>query len=430
MIGDIGKRLRDAFRSFVSKTAISEKEIDLLIKELQRVLISSDVDVRTVADMSRTIRNRVLHGGKPLPGMTLKEHVLRVVYDELVEVLGKGTEASNISLEKPVKVVLAGVFGSGKTTTAAKLGNWFKRKGVAMDMVCLDRDRPAAFDQLKQAVAPLGLSVTRELTEGSMIVDTAGRDVLDETMMNTLRRVIEKVRPSEVLLVVPAEMGHVAGSQAEAMKELLTGVIITRMDGSAKGGGALSACAKAGVPVKFVGSGERLQDLEVFEPKSFVSRLLGWGDLKGLMEQVQDAELQLSMDDLSDLNMLTFYKQLEGLSKLGPVEKVLQMMGLTDLDPKTVGDLKTKLKKYKVIIDSMTARERQHPDILSQSRIERIARGSGCEAREVKALIKEFMTMKQMMGKLKKGKLPKGMRGMDMKKLKAMNMSGMMGGRR
>ncbi|MBR9681223.1 MAG: signal recognition particle protein Srp19 [Candidatus Altiarchaeota archaeon] len=425
MIGGIGKKLRDAVRSFVSRGTISERDIEVLLKDLQRVLISSDVDILTVSQTTKTIKKQII-GKKPAPGLTLKEHVLRVVYDELVTMLGTGGE---VVVKAPAKIILVGIYGSGKTTTASKLGFWMKKKGIAPTMVSLDRDRPAAFDQLKQASKTLGFPVTKELPKDrkiSLIVDTAGRDALDKKMLGDVKKIVKQVKPGEVFLVVPAEMGHIAGKQAEAMKELLTGVIITRMDGSAKGGGALSACAVAGVPVKFLGTGERIEDLELFEPKGFVSQLLGWGDIKGLLSKVKESEVEVTPEDLTDLNLITFYKQLEGLGKMGPVEKLLQMMGLTDLDKKTVSNLQNKLKKYKVMMDSMTIQEKVDPDTLSQSRLARIAKGSGCELREIKSMMKEFNTMKKMFKRLKKGRMPKGMKGMNMKGLQKA-MSGMKG---
>ncbi len=432
MIGGIGRRLRDAIRSFVSKGVVSGRDADILLKELQRVLISSDVDVVTVSRMTRAIREKIT-GKKITAGLTLKEHVLRAVYEELAKILGAGA-ANEVDAGKSMRIVLVGIYGSGKTTTAAKLAYWLKKKKAEPILVSLDRDRPAAFDQLKQASKPLGVPVLKDLPKEpgaqkkALIVDTAGRDALDKKMLNAVAQVVEQVKPTEVLLVVPAEMGHIAGRQAEAMKDMLTGVIITRMDGSAKGGGALSACATAGVPVKFLGTGERIQDLEIFEPMGFVSRLLGWGDIKGLLEKVKETEIEVGPEDLAPekFNLFIFYKQLEGLGKLGPVEKILQMIGLTDLDKKTVGALQNKLKKYKIIMDSMTTQEKMNPDILSQSRLGRVAKGSGCELREVKAMMKEFNMMKKMFQKFRKGRLPKGFKGMNMKKLQQA-MAGMKG---
>ena len=361
MIGNLASKLRLAIRAFAGKGHINEKELSSLIRELQRVLIASDVNVKLVSDLSKRIKERGLKE-KPLPGLTVKEHVLRVVYDELVKLIGEGTE---VSVKKDVKMVLLGLFGSGKTTTAGKLGYWLKKRGITPTLSSLDEDRPAAYDQLKQLGDKIDLKAVREIVPGPCIIDTAGRDALDKKMFKDAEAVVKKAKPHHVFLVVPAEMGHEAGKQAKAFGKLLTGVIITRMDGSAKGGGALSACAEAGVPVVFIGTGERMDDFEPFNPKRYVSRLLGWGDIEGLLEKAKEVQKDIAFDprDLTSMNMITFYKQMEALTKMGPFEKVLQMVGLTDMDKGTMKDMKTKLKKYKSIIDSMTKKERLDPDI-------------------------------------------------------------------
>ena len=418
MIGNLGSRLRDAVRSFASKGHVDAKELGVLVKELQRVLIASDVDVKLVSELSRKIKTRSMDE-KPLPGLTLKEHVLKVVYDELVALVGEGTK---IPIKKNTKIVLLGLFGSGKTTTAGKIGYWFKKRGVEPTLVGLDRDRPAAFDQLKQLGSRIDLRVSDKIVPGPLVVDTAGRDALSKKMLDDARKVVKKVSPTHVFLVVPAEMGHEAGKQAEALSDLITGVVITRMDGSAKGGGALSACASAGVPIAFIGTGERMDDFELFNSKRYMSRLLGWGDIEGLIEKAKEVQTDVGKVDLENLNMVSFYKQMEALTKMGPFEKVLQMVGLTDLDKRTMGDMKTKLRKYRFMIDSMTEAERLEPEIISRSRIDRIAAGSGTSPQDVRSLLKEFKMMKRMVKGMAHGKFKgmKGMKGMNLKALKGM----------
>lgn len=410
MIGNIASRLRSAIRSFASKGHVDEQELSELVRELQRVLIASDVDVKLVSELSKRIKERGLEE-KPLPGLTVKEHVLRVVYDELVKLVGEGEE---VPVREDMRMVLLGLYGSGKTTTAGKLGRWLRKRGVRPTLVSLDRDRPAAYEQLEQLADRLDLPASRELVSGSQVVDTAGRDALSGELLEQARSVVREAEPHEVLLVVPAEMGHEAGRQAEAFGDLLTGVVITRMDGSAKGGGALSACAQAGVPVAFLGTGERLADLEPFEPKRYISRLLGWGDIKGLLEKAKEVQEEMGTfdpSDLSSLNMVTFYKQMEALTKMGPFEKVLQMVGLTDMDKGTVKDMKGKMRRYKSIIDSMTREERLDPSLLGNSRMKRIAAGSGTELQDVRSLLKEFKNMKKMLKRLQKGGMGRRGRG-------------------
>ncbi|MBR9679506.1 MAG: signal recognition particle protein Srp19 [Candidatus Altiarchaeota archaeon] len=412
MVAGFGKRLRDAVKKFAGKGGISEKDLDELLKEMQRALIASDVDPRTVIELSKQIRMKSLDE-KPVSGTTLKEHVLKVFYDELTGIMGVGGE---IKTKPDTRIVLVGLYGSGKTTTAAKLGYFLKKKGVHSVLVSLDRDRPAALEQLTQLGESIGLKTEKEIVKGAVIIDTAGRDALDKKLLESAKKIVKKAKPDEVLLVIPAEMGHETRKQAEAFKNIITGVVITKMEGTAKAGGALSACSSAGVPVKFIGIGERVADLEQFNPARYVSRLLGWGDLQTLIEKVKETGMEVKPKDLDKLTLTTFYQQIESMTKLGPLEKVFQMVGLTDLDKKTVADSKAKLKTYKSVINSMTPAERDEPDTVTRSRIDRIAKGSGVKAEEIKELLREFKKMRKMMRNLKRGRNPAFMMGKRLKR--------------
>ncbi len=402
----IGKALKELLR----KGSIGRKEFEEFMKEVKRALLLADVDIKLVKEISRRIEERVFSEEKP-KGVTTKQWLAKVVYEELVKLLGKG---ESIRIRKPLKIMLIGLYGSGKTTTAAKLGFWLKKHGLNPTLVSLDRERPAAFDQLKQLAESIGLKASREVEGDVAVIDTAGRNALSEEMVKEIKELVKEIEPDEVLLVIPAEMGRHAKEQAEAFREIITGVVITRFDGTAKGGGALAACAVADVPVKFLGVGEKVSDLEPFEPTRFVSRLLGWGDLKTLLEKVREAEISVKPKEIfEEFNMLTFYKQLEAMAKIGPVEKILQLMGLTELKKEEVEELKRKMKVYKAIIDSMTKQERLKPEIINRSRMERIAKGSGTSIEDVRALLNEYFMAKKFLKQVKRNRR---LRSMVMKK--------------
>jgi signal recognition particle subunit SRP54 len=415
---DWGKNLSSLVRKILTKSTVDAESVEALIKGLQRILLQSDVDVQLVFELSKNIRRRCLKEEIPA-GLTLREHVMRVVYDELVKLLGK--EKSGLLGKK--KIMLVGLFGSGKTTTAAKLARYFQKQGLKPAMICADYHRPAAPEQLMQLGDKLHVPVHvskekdpyKALKEGlgkfkkydTIIIDTAGRDALDEELAEELKKMNEICQPDEVLLVIPADIGRIGGKQAEEFHKLvrITGIIVTKMDGTAKGGGALSACSATASKVKFIGTGEKLEDLEVYDPVRFVSRLLGMGDLQTLLEKAKEVELK--EEDVEKIltgrfTLQDFYEQISGVQKMGSLSSLMKMIpGLGYSIPDELLVIQEeKMKKYKYIIDSMTKEERKNADLIHSSRIKRIAKGSGTSEKDVRDLIKHYKQVKKFMKKM------------------------------
>ena len=413
-MSDLGKSLSDLVRKILTRTSVDPEDVETLVKGLQKILLQSDVDVKLVFDMSENIRRRCLKEEIPT-GLTLREHVMKVVYDELVKLLGE----KQISLLGKKRIMLLGLFGSGKTTTCGKLARYFQKQGLKPAMICCDYHRPAAPEQLKQIGdklhIPVYVSEKRDpydaLKEGlskfgkydTVIIDTAGRDALNKELAEELKKMDKICQPDEVLLVLPADIGRIGGKQAEEFNKLIgiTGIIITKMDGTAKGGGALSACSATSSKVKFIGIGEKTEDFEAYDPVRFVSRLLGMGDLQSLLEKFKDAEFK--EEDVEKImsgkfTLQDFYNQINGMQKMGPLNKVMDMIpGLGYSIPENLLQVQEeKLKKYKYIIDSMTKKERENPDIIHSSRIQRIARGSGTNQKDVRDLLKQYSQSKKI----------------------------------
>ncbi|MFH1286033.1 MAG: signal recognition particle receptor subunit alpha [Candidatus Micrarchaeota archaeon] len=419
---DLGEGLRRALAKITGAALVDEKAVKELIKELQRTLISNDVSVSLVFELSKRIEERALRE-KPLPGVTNKEHVVRVVYDELTKFLGEKYDPPI----KPHKILLLGLFGSGKTTTAAKLAHFYKGKGLRPALICCDTQRPAAFDQLQQLAEQLQIPFYGERGERDsakiastalskfkadiIILDSAGRNAFDAELADELKRLGDAFKPDEKLLVISADIGQVAQKQAEQFNSALglTGVIATKMDGSGKGGGALSAVAASGTKVAFIGSGEKPEDFAVFDARKFVGRLLGFPDLEALLEKVKkiSEEQELSKNVLEEkFTIKTFFEQLKAAKKLGPLKDVFGMLGIASMPKELMVQSEEKLKKFEVIINSMTKQERDDVQLLkkNRSRIERIARGSGTTPEDVRELLKQFEQVESMLSNFKKNR--------------------------
>lgn len=429
---DLGKNLSNLVAKILSRTTVDKEAVEALIKGLQKLLLQADVDVKLVFDLSENIRRKCFKEKIP-PGITLREHVMKVIYDELVKLLGE--ERAELLGKK--KIMLVGLFGSGKTTTAGKLAKYFQKQGLKPAMIGCDYHRPAAPTQLEQLGDKLHVPVYiskekdpyKALKEGLgkfkkydvIIVDTAGRDALDKELSEELKKMNNICKPDEVLLVIPADIGKTGGKQAEEFNKLvgITGVIVTKMDGTAKGGGALSACSATDAKVKFTGSGEKLENLEIYDPVRYVSRLLGMGDLQTLLEKVKESELK--EEDVQKVlsgkfTLQEFYEQISGVQKMGSLSNLMDMIpGLSYSIPEELLVVQEeKLKKYKYIIDSMTKEEKENADLIRSSRIKRIAKGSGTTQKDVRDLIKHYKQTKKMIRKVG------GMKGMKrgmMKKL-------------
>lgn len=410
-----GEKLSGLIRKILGKPLVDKKTVEESLKELKRILILADVDLKLVNELIENVRKRVLKEKAPA-GLTLREHLIKTIYDELVKLLGKEFEEV-----KGKKIMLIGLFGSGKTTTVGKLGYYFKKKGKRVVLIGLDYHRPAAPDQLKQIAEQIQVKyfidkesrdpykIAKEALEkfskyDVLIFDTAGRNALDKELADELKKLGEIIKPDEVLLVIPADIGKVAREQTEEFNKLvgITGIIVTKMDGSAKGGGALAACTVSGAKVKFIGVGEKMKDLEVYDPKRYVSRLLGFGDLQTLLEKAKEADIKKEKVEKivkGEFSLQDFMEQIESLSKMGPLTKIVSLIpGLGGSLPKDVLEMQEeKMKKWKVIIQSMTPQERENPEIINESRIRRIARGSGTSEEEVRELLSQYKKMKKLL---------------------------------
>ncbi len=425
MLGDLSSKLRLAVEK-LNRSSADKEAVEELVKDIQRGLISGDVDVSLVYELSESVRRRSFETLPP--GLSRREHVVKVVYEELTKILG--SEKVPVSLGAK-KVLLVGLFGSGKTTTAAKLARYYKNKGLTVSLVCCDTVRPAAFEQLQQLAKSVDVpffgkkneknaqkvlkDVLGTIKSDVVIVDSSGRNALDKELMDEIKGINDVLgkhdsKQYEKILVVPADIGQAAAEQAQAFNQIgITDVIVTKLDATAKGGGAITACYETGAKVKFITVGEKPNDLEEYDPKRFVSRLLGFPDLETLLEKARTALDESSAAKVisGEFTIEEFYEQIEGMRNMGSFSKILDMMGAGKLAGKVPNmDIQQeKMKKWKYAIQSMTAEEKQNPDIINSSRIRRIAAGSGLTEHEVRELISNYTKVKKMIKKMSPSKL-------------------------
>jgi len=418
---DLGASIRKALNKITGKV-IDEAAVKSLVKDLQRALLLGDVNVQLVYDLSKRIEKRSL-SEKPDPGVSMNEHVLKIVYNELISLMGTGKK---IEL-RPQKIMVCGLFGSGKTTQIGKIAKYLKVRGLGVGSICADVTRPAAFEQLQQLSEVVGCDFygskiekkaenivsdgLKKLKNEVIIADTSGRSALDEELIEELKRVEKAFKPDERILIISADIGQIAKKQAEEFDKAvgLTGIVVTKMDGSAKGGGALSAVAASGAKIMFLGTGEKIADIEEFNPEKFVGELLGVPDFEALMKKIREAapEMEKEMKGIpEEFDLETFYKQMKSAKKMGPLKGILGNLGLSDVPKEILEESEKKLDIYEAIISSMTKDERKNPEIIkkSQLRIERIAKGSGTEPGSVKKFLAEFFKMKKVYEKLRKSK--------------------------
>ncbi|MEM4348436.1 MAG: signal recognition particle receptor subunit alpha [Candidatus Anstonellaceae archaeon] len=427
--------MRQALARFTGAPVADEKAVKALCRELQRILISSDVNVKLVFELTKKIESRSLDSKLP-PGLSLREHVVKVLYEELVGMLGESF-TPKIS---PHKILLLGLYGSGKTTTAGKIAHFYKTRGLSVAVVCCDTDRPAAYEQLKQVASQAGarfIGIPNEKDvqkilqqtmptwkEDIIIIDSAGRSAFEPDLVEQLKQIAQIAQPEEKFLVVSADIGQVAGKQAAQFHQAvgLSGVVITKMDGSGKGGGALSAVAASGAKVAFIGTGEKIDAIEPFDAQKFVGRLLGFPDIKTLLEKIKKIaeEEKLAETEPDKLTLEVFYQQLRAAKKLGPLSSVFSMLGASDMPAELLQASQDKLKKFEAIISSMTPQERQDASLLrkQKSRIERIAKGSGTTEQDVRQLLDHFEKVSSLFNQFKKNR---GLRKKMEKMLKGMN---------
>ncbi len=437
-MAEILSGLRNAIKKFISSTTPYERAVEEFIRDLQRTLIKSDVNVRIVFELSKRIRNKALKE-KPPPGVSRRDWFIKIVYEELTYLFGGEEEPEVLPKKKPYVIVLVGVQGSGKTTSAAKLAWYYRNRKFKVGLVAADTFRPGAYDQLRQLAEKVGAlfygdksekdsvkiaveGVNKLVKEGAhiVIVDTAGRHGYgsEEKLLEEMKEIVKAVKPDEVMLVLDASMGQKARDLAEKFHKAtpIGSIFLSKLDGTAKGGGALSAVAVTGARVKFVGTGEKIDEIEVFRPPSFVSRILGMGDVKSIIERIEAVvereELEKQAEELlsGKISMRLIYKQLRQIRKLGPLSKILKMipgysMSLLDVEEEAkIGE--EKIDKWIAIIQSMTYEELEKPELIEKekSRIRRIAIGSGTRPEDVKELLTYYTNLKRMIKKLKRRK--------------------------
>jgi signal recognition particle subunit SRP54 len=421
-LDSFGDSLKSTFRKIAGLGTVDKQAVETIVRELQRSLLQADVDVGLVAELSSRIKRQILES-KPPAGLTLKEHFIKILYEEMVAFMG--SEKGEMHL-KPQRILLAGLFGSGKTTSAGKLGRWFKVRGLSVGLVACDTHRPAAQEQLRQIGHKLEIPVysqgkspqdiakntLKTAKEDVLIFDSAGRDALDRELAKELEEMGRIIQPQEVLLVLPADIGQAARKQAEEFNKLvgITGILVSKLDGTAKGGGALAASSASGAKVKFIGVGEKSEDLEVYDPQRFVSRLIGYGDLQGLLEKAKE----VGVDEESARKMVEgrftlneFMEQISAMQKMGPLTKIAEMIpGVSGMKiPKDMLDVQQeKMKRWRHIMSSMTPAEKEDPELIKHSRIVRIARGSGAKEQDVREILKYYKQVQKFMKMAKGGK--------------------------
>ncbi|MCL1811621.1 MAG: signal recognition particle protein Srp54 [Methanomassiliicoccaceae archaeon] len=444
----LGKSLRDVIAHIGSSSVVDEDLVREISKELQRALLQADVNVQLVLEITNRIQERALNE-KPPAGKSSKDHIINIIYKEMVSLLDNGEGLAM----KPQTIMMVGLYGQGKTTTTGKLALYLSKKGFSVGLIGADVYRPGALDQLQQLGQKVNVEVygepgnknAAEIVKNGMakfsdkkivIVDTSGRHALEEDLIQELKDIAEVSKPNERVLVLDSQVGQQAGPQADAFHKAVgvTGVILTKMDGTAKGGGALSAVAKTDARIIFIGTGEHIRDLEPFNADRFISRLLGMGDLASLVriarEEMDDDEAmeQLARSMMSGRFTLSdMYQQMAAVSKMGPLQKVMSMIpGFSNMEDKINYDESQKrLFMYRVIMDSMTKEEKDEPNIIKGKRIERIAAGAGVSTHEVRGLLKQYHQSKKMIGAMGKDRkmrkqLMKQMGNMDMDSLQDM----------
>jgi signal recognition particle subunit SRP54 len=429
----LGSSLTDAIKKVFRSSVVDEATVKELVRDVQRALLQADVNVQLVLGISKRIEDRALKENVP-PGISRREHVIKVVYEELTRFVGDKPVSLKVEPGKRTILMLVGIQGSGKTTHAAKLARYFQKRGLKPALICADTYRPGAYAQLQQLAARINVPIFGDpkakdpvkvvqaglkqfIDKDIVIVDSAGRHKEEKELIKEMKTLEKNIKPDEVMMVIDGTIGQQALIQAQTFHEAtpIGSILVTKLDGSARGGGALSAVAATSAPIKFIGTGEKVEDIEQFIPSRFVGRLLGMGDLETLLEKVQEAEIKVPEKKakaiLSGKFTLTdMYEQFEAVKGMGPFKKVLQMLpGMSRNVPDDMLNMaEGRLEKWRVIIQSMCPEEKENPKLFNYSRVRRVARGSGTSEKEVKELLKQYVMMRRMlkMMKKKKGKLP------------------------
>jgi signal recognition particle subunit SRP54 len=433
MFESITEKITGAFRNLRGLGRITEKNISDELHNLKLALIDADVNVDVVETFIADVKSKAI-GQEVLSRVAPEQQIVKIIYDEIVALLGSG-DCENFITKKPAKILLAGLHGAGKTTTAAKLAFFLKTQGYAPLLVACDVQRPAAIDQLEilandnqldffceresknvSKIAKAALEFSRSNGNDAVIFDTAGRLQIDGALIDEVKALKRIVAPDESLLVVDGAIGQEAANVAKIFHGAigLTGIILTKLDGDARGGAALSMKSVVGVPIRLIGAGEKISDIELFRPKRMAQRILGMGDVVSLVEKAQsqvDEKQRKSMSEKikkAQFDLEDFLQSIEQIQKLGSISSFMKM--LPGAAPANVSERDNEqIKKIQSIIQSMTIQERRKPSIIDQHRRMRIARGAGVEIRDVGALLKQFVQMQKMMKSFKGEKGRKNM---------------------
>lgn len=430
VLDKLGESLRNTLKKITNSSAIDEKTVNELVKDIQRSLLQADVNVKLVFSLGKKIKEKAL-GEKPPTTLGKKEFLVNIVYETLVEFIGTRNSTIDVETKRPFTIMLVGLFGNGKTTTSGKLANYFKKRGKKIALLSTDTWRPAAFEQLKQLGAQINVPVYGKPELGDpakiylafkkeldsydiVIVDTAGRDALNDELFAELNSINSTIQADETLLVLNADIGQSAEKQARAFHEScnITGVVMTKLDGTARGGGALVACAVTGTPIKFIGVGEKIDALEQFRPEGFVGRLLGMGDLEALLDKAREAISEEEAQDMGkkflkgEFNLIDMYEQMQAMKKMGSLSKIVNMipgMGNAGIPKEMLQGQEAKMNNWKHLMNSMTKEELENPDLVRGSRLERISTGSGQSTGDLRLLLKQYKQGKKMAKMMKGG---------------------------
>lgn len=439
VLEQLGKGLDQAMRRIRGLPRIDKESIKEVIKDLQRALLSSDVDYNLVIEVTEDIKKKAFDE-KISSEIARKDFIIKLIHDELVNLLGGKASVKRFKPGKVNIIMMVGIQGSGKTTTVGKLARFYKSKGFRVGVVCADTWRPGANDQLNQLLEPLQIPMVGDPTSEKnaiklarkglkhfenekmdiIVVDTAGRHKEEADLMEEVKKMEDVIKPDITILVLDGTLGQQARKQAEAFAKAthVGAVIITKLDGTAKGGGALSAVAATNAPIMFIGTGEKTDALEEFQPTPFVGSLLGIPDIQGILDKIKEAEIEPDKDMAKRLMKGKFtledlYYQLQAIKKMGSLKKILSLMGGHNIPDEMKDMAESNLESWKVVLSSMTKYEKENPNVIKMSRIDRIARGSGKSYKDIKEMLKQYEQMKGVMKKFGgMGKKRGGMPGM------------------
>ena len=420
----LGSTLKAGITKISNAIFLDKKLVDQVIKDIQKSLIEADVNIELVFALSQKIKK--IAYDENIKSIDKKEQLVTLIHDEILSILGG--EHHELKLPKKASIMFLGLYGAGKTTTISKLGFYYAKRGRKVALLGLDTQRPAAMDQLEQMAEKAKLPAFINKTEKDpikiikehaselekydlILIDTAGRDGLNKELIKEIEKLDKALKPDYRILVMPADIGQTAKTQAEEFQKAVSidGVVITRMDGTSKAGGALTACAETNAPVYFIGVGEQIHEIEIFNPESFIQRLLGMGDLQALLEHVKSATDETQAQRIEDrlkegkFTLHDLAAQLEQMNKMGSMDKMLGMipgMNAAKIPKAALEKQEATMKNWKNAISSMTREETDNPEVLEKQtgRIARIAKGSGTTTTEIRALLKQYKMLKEMMG--------------------------------